>query len=304
MKIISGNWESRMLGVGVVAELRGKSIVSRSWSELRSGCVVNEGLSVGNAHLSAPSILIDAEFKRPVLIGTRSDNCINVQVQDKSLNLSFLDCKAAFPIVTVRNLERMATPSLLVLTLYWNGLGLLFCYLLSMKSIWKDAYMSFNRLFWASLKIHFECEARKDYSCLDSGFCRRWKTNTSQLGISIWLKNYISRVPKRIQMTISLRFCRIIVPWGWSFRSLGKHFSFAWPKPSFSFAYCWQIIVVAYIRANRLTAFEPFLLGEAPKGLSSGFVDGRLGDLFSSLIGIWHSLGHLQLSLLLSFPAK
>lgn len=107
-----------MLRVGVVTELRRKSIVAWSWSELRSSCIINEGFSVRNAHLSASSILIDSKFKWLVLVRTGSDNCINTKVQDKSLNLSFLDCKAAFPIVTVLNLERIATPSLLVLTLY------------------------------------------------------------------------------------------------------------------------------------------------------------------------------------------
>lgn len=59
-----------------MTELRRKSIISRPWGKLRSGCIVDEGLPVRDAHLSASSVLIDAEFERLVLIGTRSDNCI------------------------------------------------------------------------------------------------------------------------------------------------------------------------------------------------------------------------------------
>lgn len=107
-----------MLDVGVVAKLRRKFIVAWSWSELRPRRIVNEGLSVRNAHFSTSSILIDSKFNWLVLVRTGSGNFINPRIPDKSLNLSFLDCKAAFPIVTVLNLERIATPSLLVLTLY------------------------------------------------------------------------------------------------------------------------------------------------------------------------------------------
>ena len=76
-----------MLGVGVMAELRRKPIISRPWGEFRSGCIVNEGLPIRDAHLSASSILIDAEFERLVLVRTWCDNCIKNDIQDKSLNL-------------------------------------------------------------------------------------------------------------------------------------------------------------------------------------------------------------------------
>jgi len=54
-------------------------------------------------------------------------------------------------MVTVLNLETVATPSRLVFILYMKGLGTLLCSLLSMKSGWSGRYMSSRRLSLAAL---------------------------------------------------------------------------------------------------------------------------------------------------------
>ena len=144
-------WESWFLRGWIMGELSRYSIVSRSWSKFCFSYFIDKRSSCSTSNLAVFTVFIYSWFIWTIKIWTGSNNYIYLIVHEGFWKRELRDWRV-FPIVTVLNLETVATPDLSVRTLYSKGLGTNFSSLLSIKSQLKLAFtiffMSCTRSHW------------------------------------------------------------------------------------------------------------------------------------------------------------
>lgn len=126
-------WESWFFRGRIMSKLGGYSIISRPWSKFSFSHFINKRFSSSASYLPVFTVFIYPWFIRTIKIWARGNDWIDLNIHEAFWKRELRDW-SVFPIVTVLNLETVATPPLSVRILYSKGLGTNLSYLLSIKS--------------------------------------------------------------------------------------------------------------------------------------------------------------------------